>query len=133
MFYTFYKELEQILGCCGDRPVSVVNGKTRDLKNYDEFPNSVTIVQYQAGAKGLNLQKACHMVLYSPTTMAEDYMQCLKRIHRIGQKRTCFYYKLVVEGSVEEHIYSTLATRQDYTQRLFNNRFGESAHEGKTI
>lgn len=133
VFYTFYKELEQILGCCGDRPVSVVNGKTRDLKNYDEFPNSVTIVQYQAGAKGLNLQKACHMVLYSPTTMAEDYMQCLKRIHRIGQKRTCFYYKLVVEGSVEEHIYSTLATRQDYTQRLFNNRFGESAHEGKAI
>ena len=133
VFYTYYRELEQILSCCGDRPVSVINGKKRDLNAYEEFPNSVTVVQYQAGAKGLNLQKACHMVLYSPTVVAEDYMQCLKRIHRIGQKRTCFYYKLVVENSVEEHIYSTLATRQDYTQRLFNNRFGESAHERKAL
>ena len=123
VFYNFNNELDAIKRCAGDRPVSVINGKTRDLRAYEECDDSITIVNFQAGAKGLNLQKACRMIIYSPTQIAEDYMQSLKRIHRIGQTRTCFYYKLITVASVETHMYKVLATKQDYTLKMFAKDF----------
>lgn len=123
VFYNFNKELEAITACADGRPLSIVNGAGRDLSAYEEKPDAIVAVQYQAGAKGLNLQKACHMVLFSPTNIAEDYMQALKRIHRIGQKRTCFYYRLITDDSVETVIYKTLERREDYTYKMFAHDF----------
>ena len=68
---------------------------------------------------GLNLQKANKIIYYSPPLSSELYEQSKKRIHRIGQKGTCYYYNLTVTGSIEERIYSTLAMRRDYTEKLF--------------
>ena len=79
-------------------------------------------MQYQAGAKGHNMQKANHLIFYSPTEKCEDYMQSIKRIHRIGQEKPCFYYKLVVQDSIEEDIYKALEKGEDYTNELFNTR-----------
>ena len=60
IFYNFtaeYLALVQITDQLG-RPQSIVNGKQKQLLNYENCSNSVTFVQYQAGAMGLNLQKA---------------------------------------------------------------------------
>lgn len=119
IFYNFDIELEKISSVCKDKPISVINGKLKDLKAYTEQDNSITLVQYQAGAKGLNLQKANKMIFFSPTLSCEDYMQSKKRIHRIGQGRTCFYYYLTVEHSVEERIYAAINRGVDYTDDLF--------------
>lgn len=123
VFYCFTRDMEEMRAIVGkSRPVSLVNGQVHDLEAYERSENSVTFVQIQAGAKGLNLQKANKMAVFSPTLSAEDYMQSLKRIHRIGQKKTCFYYFFVTENSVEEKIYRTLARREDYTLRLFQEQ-----------
>ena len=50
-------------------------------------------------------------------------MQMLKRIHRIGQTRPCFYYLLSVKGSVEEDIYRALEKKEDYTLDLFKQDY----------
>ena len=68
---------------------------------------------------GLNLQKANRMIYYTPPLSSELYEQSRKRIHRINQTKTCFYYQLTCKGSVEEKIYNTLAMRRDYTEALF--------------
>jgi SNF2 family DNA or RNA helicase len=60
---------------------------------YDEYNNTVTLIQYQAGSMGLNLQKANKIVYFTPTLSSELFEQSKKRIHRIGQDQTCFYYK----------------------------------------
>ena len=121
VFYNFTKEYEVMKEVVEklDRPISVVNGKTRDLDNYENKSDSVTFVQYQAGAKGLNLQKANKIIYYSPTLSAELYMQSKKRIHRIGQDRPCFYYYLTTEGSIETDIYRSVEKGEDYTLELF--------------
>jgi SNF2 family DNA or RNA helicase len=120
VFYNFTSELEELMRLIGvDRPIAIVNGKEKDLDAYVYADNSITFIQYQAGAKGLNLQKANKIIFFSPTLSCEDYMQSLKRIHRIGQKSTCYYYKLVCTGSVEEKIYRALAKGVDYTNDLF--------------
>lgn len=121
VFYNFTKEYELLKDITEkmDKPISVVNGKERDLKNYEEKENTVTFIQYQAGSKGLNLQKSNVILYYSPTLSAENYMQSKKRISRIGQNRTCFYYFLIVKGSIEEKIYTSLEKGVDFTNYLF--------------
>ena len=98
---------------------SLVNGKDKLLKNYEEKSNSITFIQYQAGAMGLNLQKANKIIYYSLPLSSELYEQSKKRIHRIGQNRPCFYYQLIVKGSIEERILETLNMRKDFTEKLF--------------
>lgn len=124
VFYNFKEELKVIedVGLKLDKPLSIVNGSIKDLSIYDEYEDSITAIQYQAGAMGLNLQKANTIIYFTPPETSELYEQSKKRIHRIGQRNTCFYYNLVVKGSVEdEDIYENLAMRKDYTERLFEN------------
>ena len=121
IFYNFDKELELIKSVCKklNKPISVVNGKCRDLSNYENFDNSVTLIQYQAGSMGLNLQKSNTIIYFSLTMSSELFEQSKKRTHRIGQNKTCFYYYLITEGTVDEEIYKTLLMRKDYTDKLF--------------
>lgn len=124
IFYNFNEELRLIEDICIelDKPVSIVNGQEKDLSCYEEYDNAVTIIQYQAGSMGLNLQKSNKIIYFTPTTSSELFEQSKKRTHRIGQQQTCFYYKLVCKKSIEERIYSTLAMRKDYTDKLFEEQ-----------
>jgi SNF2 family DNA or RNA helicase len=123
VFYNFNAELYKLWDIAEElsRPISAVNGNERSLREYETQDNSITFIQYQAGSKGLNLQKANRIIFFTPTLSAEDYLQARKRIHRINQTKTCFYYHLVCESSVEEKIYRTLAKREDYTNALFES------------
>ena len=123
VFYNFTAELEAMKSVISIRAYSVVNGFERTLTNYENVDNSITFVQYQAGAMGLNLQKANKIIYYSLPLSSELYEQSKKRIHRIGQNRPCFYYLLLAENSIEERIKTTLDKRNDYTQELFNEDF----------
>lgn len=121
VFYNFTSELDQLRLIANDvnRPHGAINGQTKNLAPYEDCNNSITFIQYQAGAMGLNLQKANKIIYFSPPLSSELYEQSKKRINRIGQDRTCYYYNLTVKGSVEERIYKTLAMRKDFTERLF--------------
>lgn len=121
VFYNFWDEVRAMLAICQDinKDISFVNGQQKDLWAYENCESSVTFIQYQAGAMGLNLQKANKIVYFTPPLSSELFEQSKKRIHRIGQDRTCFYYYLTCKGSIEEKIYATLAMRKDYTEALF--------------
>ena len=68
---------------------------------------------------GLNLQKANKIIYFSLTDRSELFEQSKKRIHRIGQQKTCFYYQMICPGTVEEAILETLEMRKDFTDELF--------------
>ena len=122
VFYNFtaeYLAMVQIAEELG-RPQSIVNGQQKQLLNYEQYDNSITFIQYQAGAMGLNLQKANKIIYFTLTDKSELYEQSKKRIHRIGQEQPCFYYILMCKGSVEEAVLQTLEMRKDFTDELFN-------------
>ncbi len=121
VFYNFDLEYVKIAQICRrlDKPVSTVNGKDKDLRAYGQHPNSVTLVQYQAGAMGLNLQLANKIIYFTLPLSSELWEQSKKRIHRIGQIKTCFYYYLLTTGTIEPKILETLKQRKDFTDRLF--------------
>lgn len=121
VFYNFKEELRHMETVCieAKKTHSVVNGSVKDLDAYERHSNSVTFIQYQAGAMGLNLQKANKIIYFTLPLSSELYEQSKKRIHRIGQDQPCFYYQLIVKGSIEEKILKTLEMRQDFTEKLF--------------
>lgn len=126
IFYNFKYECQKLQEICKKlkKPVSVVNGDTRDLKNYEQYDNSITLIQYQAGAMGLNLQKANKIIYFSLPLSSELFEQSKKRTHRLGQQRSCFYYYLITKKSIEEDIFETLKQRKDYTDKLFEENEG---------
>ena len=117
VFYNFNGELEVLKEVLEDKPISVVNGQERDLTAYENSEDSVTLIQYQAGAMGLNLQLANKIIYFTPPLSSELFEQSKKRIHRIGQSKPCFYYQLT--SGIESRIYKTLEMRKDYTDFLF--------------
>jgi len=126
IFYNFKNELLLIVkelkckyGYEKGEKISVVNGETKDLTAYNNHSDSILLVQYQAGAMGLNLQKANVIVYFSPTDKWQLWQQSQKRIHRIGSTKPCFYYKLIVENSVEENIYEAVESDVDYNDYLY--------------
>ena len=121
IFYNFKDEYEKIKNLCIklEKTVSSVNGSVRDLEAYENNSDSITLVQYQAGAMGLNLQKSNKVVYFSLPLSSELFEQSKKRIHRLGQAKSCFYYYMLTEKSIEHDILEVLNTRRDFTDKLF--------------
>lgn len=121
VFYNFTGEFERgrkIVESM-NRPVSWINGQGEDLTAYEFQRDSVTFVQYQAGARGKNLQKANKTIYFSLPESSELFEQSKKRTHRMEQTRPCFYWILMCPHSVEEDIYGNLLMRKDYNDELF--------------
>lgn len=121
IFYNFNVEKDKLKAICDafKRPISVVNGSDKDLHAYEHFDDSISLIQYQAGAMGLNLQKANKVIYFSLPERSELFEQSKKRIHRIGQNHPCFYYIIMAKGTIDEAIYKALLQRKDYTDELF--------------
>lgn len=124
VFYNFNEELIRLKRICENlgRKISFVNGSGMSMYAYEEVPNSVLFVQYQAGAMGGNYQKA-NKIIYFTLPLGKGscdlWEQSKKRIHRIGQKNTCFYYYLLVKGSFEEKNFAALKEGKELTDELF--------------
>lgn len=126
VFYNFTAELEAMQQVLNDlnRHYSVVNGSKKDLTAYDQADDSITFIQYQAGAMGGNYQKA-NKIIYFTLPLGKGscdmWEQSKKRIHRIGQAKPCFYYYLLVKGTVEERNLAALKEGKELTDELFKN------------
>jgi len=124
IFYNFTAEYLALVQIAEElqRPQSIVNGKQKQLLNYENFENSVTFVQYQAGAMGLNLQKA-HITIYFTLPFGKGscslWEQSKKRTHRIGQGQKCLYYYPLCKGTIEEKNLINLRLGKEYNEKLF--------------
>ena len=128
VFYNYYEELGAMVRIAGklERPISIVNGQLKDLTAYEEQDDSITFVQYQAGATGLNLQKANKMIYFTLPLgkgSCATWEQSKKRIHRIGQEKPCFYYYLLCKGSLEEQNLINLRLGKEYNDKLFEKEY----------
>lgn len=119
VFYNFNEELHRLGAICTNegKLVGVINGERKD----EITDQDVLLVQYQAGSMGLNLQDFGNKIIYfTLPERSELFEQSKKRIHRIGQNDTCFYYYMLVTDSIEtEEILPTLKIRKEWTDELF--------------
>ena len=86
IFYNFNTELEALRKVLFDRPISIVNGQVKDLKAYENNDNSVTLIQYQAGAMGLNYKRRTELYIF----LCRNVRNCLsnqKRGYAVSVKK----------------------------------------------
>jgi hypothetical protein len=67
----------------------------------------------KSAGHGLNLQHGgCHMIFFSLPWSLELYEQTIGRLHRSGQTRDVWVYRLITRDTIDERIASTLRDRR---------------------
>ncbi|KAJ1914778.1 DNA-dependent ATPase protein rad54 [Tieghemiomyces parasiticus] len=85
-----------------------------DKFNNPQGPEFVFLLSSKAGGCGLNLIGANRLILFDPDWNPAADQQALARVWRDGQKKTCFIYRFVGTGTIEEKIFQ----RQSHKQSL---------------
>lgn len=86
-----------------------LDGTTKDRQaQVDSFQENddirVFLISLKAGGVGLNLTAADYVFILDPWWNPAVENQAIDRSHRIGQKKTVFYYKFITQESIEEKI-----------------------------
>lgn len=85
--------------------------------NFINDPSVVVLIATDAAGEGINLQKAHMMINYDLPWNPNRLEQRFGRIHRIGQKNTCYMWNLLAsntrEGEVYIRLFEKLAVERD--------------------
>ena len=102
----------------GDTPVAARQELVDRFQN-GEVP--VFLISLKAGGTGLNLTTADTVVLYDPWWNPAVEDQAIDRVHRIGQDKPVFVYRLVAQGTVEERMLDLQARKRALADALYGD------------
>jgi len=90
-------------------PIHMLTGSTVNReKPVDAFQKTegaaIMLVSLKAGGTGITLSAAEYVFLLDPWWNPAVEAQAIDRVHRIGQDRTVFVYRLIASGTIEERI-----------------------------
>ena len=102
-----------------------LTGETKDRsKPVDRFQNeegpAVILVSLRAGGTGITLHAADYVFLLDPWWNPAVENQAVDRVHRIGQDRRVFVYRMITEGTIEQRIQQLKQEKRE----LFENTLG---------
>ncbi len=126
-FVSFLKRVESALAeNFAGTPIFVLTGKTLDrdapVKNFQsEKGAAIFLVSLRAGGTGLTLSSAEYVFLLDPWWNPAVEEQAIDRVHRIGQKKHVFVYRMIAAGTVEERVEKLKHSKL----QLFNSLIGE--------
>lgn len=113
IFSQFVRLLDRLGEVLNDRfantPRFELTGKTRDrAAPVASFQNTegaaIMLVSLKAGGSGITLNAAEYVFLLDPWWNPAVEAQAIDRVHRIGQTRQVFVYRLVTRGTIEARI-----------------------------
>jgi superfamily II DNA or RNA helicase len=101
-----------------------LTGQTRKreeaIARFREPDCNLFLISLKAGGVGLNLTEADTIIHYDPWWNPAVENQATDRAHRIGQTKTVFVYKLVVENSIEEKIINLQESKKELYKGLYD-------------
>ena len=107
---------------------SKLTGRTRDreaaIEKFGEDECRVFLISLKAGGVGLNLVEADTVIHYDPWWNPAVENQATDRAYRIGQTKTVFVYKLIVENSIEEKILELQETKSAIQKGIYDKAEG---------
>ena len=81
----------------------------------------VFLLSSKSGGVGLNLIGANRLILFDSDWNPATDRQAMARIHRDGQLKPCFIYRLLLVGSMDEKIYQRQITKIGLSDSLMSN------------
>lgn len=89
--------------------------------NREGVDNSfVFLLSAKSGGVGLNLIGANRLVLIDSDWNPSTDLQAMARIHRDGQKKPCYIYRLLLSGTMDEKIYQRQISKLGLSDSLMN-------------
>ncbi len=103
-----------------------LTGETKDrAKPVDQFQSkkgpAIILVSLRAGGTGITLNAADYVFLLDPWWNPAVESQAVDRVHRIGQRRRVFVYRMITQGTIEERIQNLKKEKRD----LFESTLGD--------
>ncbi len=112
-------------------PFVYLDGSTHNKKRQaliNEFNNNpeqkIFLCSLKAGGVGINLTAANYVIIYDPWWNPAVEQQAMDRVHRLGQKKDVFVYKLLARGSVEEKILTLQEQKKDLLKKVISKGGG---------
>lgn len=97
--------------------------KAGTLNTFLQKPDyRVLVINEGIGAMGLNLQLANYVIFFEPPIDPITREQAERRIYRPGQTNTCFYYDLIMQGTVDEKIYASTKAGKNLWSEVLGKR-----------
>jgi DNA repair and recombination protein RAD54B len=110
----------------GSTPAS----KRQDLVDrFNRSPPSnafVFLLSAKAGGVGLNLIGASRLVLFDLDWNPATDTQAMARIHRDGQKRPCYIYRMLTQGAMDEKIFQRQVSKTGLADSIVDGKSGAS-------
>ncbi|MCX7553484.1 DEAD/DEAH box helicase [Marinicella sp. S1101] len=94
------------------------NKRTEMIADFQAENKPVFLISLKAGGAGINLTAADTVIHYDPWWNPAAEQQASDRVHRIGQDKQVFVYKLITRGTVEEKIYQLQQHKQQLADGL---------------
>ncbi|EDO15108.1 hypothetical protein Kpol_1071p14, partial [Vanderwaltozyma polyspora DSM 70294] len=79
------------------------------------------LLSAKSGGVGLNLIGASRLILFDNDWNPAIDLQAMSRIHRDGQKRPCFIYRLVTTGCIDEKILQRQLMKHSLSKKFLND------------
>lgn len=99
-----------------------------DRFNDPTSPEFVFLLSSKAGGCGLNLIGANRLVLFDPDWNPASDQQALARVWRDGQKKSCFVYRFIATGSIEEKILQRQSHKQSLSSCVVDEALDAERH-----
>ncbi|MCZ6674666.1 MAG: DEAD/DEAH box helicase, partial [Verrucomicrobia bacterium] len=109
-----------------DYPVFELRGSTtnrvKPVAGFQDSPGAgLMLVSLKAGGTGITLHAADYVFLMDPWWNPAVEDQAIDRVHRIGQDKTVFVYRLVTQGTIEERIMDLKASKRNLFDQVIGN------------
>lgn len=120
VFYSYNVSREAILSVAKkyDRVVYEQSGHASNLPTATPSKPSITLLQYQSGSVGLNLQYAPISIFYEPSYSWMDTEQAKGRNYRGGQTKMVRHYWFKVAKTIDTAVYKCLENKQDFNENM---------------
>ena len=95
--------------------------REKPVKNFQQSKKaSIMLTSLKAGGTGITLHNADYVFLMDPWWNPAVEEQAIDRVHRMGQKKNVFVYRMTTKGTIEEKIQNLKVNKKE----LFNSVVG---------
>ncbi len=129
-FVTFLERVQRVLEVeLPELDIFSLTGKTADrAKPVDSFQATkkpaVILVSLRAGGTGVTLNSAEYVFMLDPWWNPAVENQAIDRVHRIGQRKTVFVYRLVASATVEDRVQALKASKRHLFEQTMRATHG---------
>lgn len=118
IFYAFKHDLDRIRKRLDIYDVRTLED-SKDIEDWNAGKIQVLLLHPASAGHGLNLQHGGNIVIwYGLTFSLELYQQANARLHRQGQTQKVLVHHILVEGTVDEDVKASLASKDVSQSRL---------------